>query len=176
MMLGRGIRTLYVDIKKKRETKQRRKREQQRLSEQPHGSAPSIREERLKNSDDGHTLPSRDGGGNPCPRLHMQGTVSQTRNASQTVDWIDTGPLEDILPKYEHGAARLPTYEDTLVEFPRRRDREHDEQASRQIHESRHRARACTGIRIRTRHGLDVEQGAAVMWYDALEDQYEIIA
>jgi hypothetical protein len=181
MILSRSI----LDIKKKRETKQQQKREQQRLSEQSHGSArfqPSIQsgreyqhssghehpaEEVLRDSDHGHTH-HHDGRNNSFANR----TVAPS--PLQTVDWLDTevvDPLEDTPPMYDHNEAGLPPYDHGS--FSRRRRRQRDGIHARngaQIYEPR--ARACTGMRIRQ----DVNQGGAVIWYDALEDRYEVIS
>jgi len=207
MMLGRSIQNLYVDIKRKRESKRQQKREQQRLSEHRHEFArfePSIHSgggeyQHLSDQGDdhGHTQHHLccDGRNNP-PHLHR----IVAPNPLQTLDWMDTevDPLEDTLPTYDHGAARLPPYDHTLpnstggmVVFPRRGRRcqregrqphTHDEPLDgngRRINELQPRAYACTGMRIREHPGLDVDRGAvggAVIWYDALEDRYEVIS
>ena len=183
MILSRRIHAL--DIKKKRETQ---KREQQQLSEQSqlsHGSTsarfqPSIQsgreyhehsgEEILRDSDHGHTH-HYDGRNNSF----AHGTV--VPGPLQTFDWLDTevvDPLEDTPPMYDQNAARLPPYDHS------RRGRRQRE-GSRAHGEARNGAqinerRACTGMRIRDHPGLDVNQGGAVIWYDALEDRYEVIS
>ena len=200
IMLGRGIQTLYIGMKKKRETKQQQKREQQRLSKGLHGSArfqPSMQsgrgeyqhlgdhEHRVEesSSDHGHSH-HRDG-------RHVR---LRTMVPSQH-DWLDTGgldSLEDTLPTYDQVIAQLPAYAHTLqnstVAPPRcrrRRDhrRPHDTLGGNRgcINESQSqtRARACTRIRIREHPESDVVDhgavGGAVIWYDALEDRYEVI-
>ena len=188
MILSRSIHTL--DIKKKRETKQQQKREQQWLSEQSHGSArfqrsdreyqhlgghEHSREEISRDSDHGHTHRHDE-------RNYSFAQRTGVPSPLQTFAWLDTDPLEDTPPMYDHNAARLPPYDHGS--FPRhgRRQREgsHGEVSvarggnGAQINEPR--ARACTGMRIRDHPGLDVNQGGAVIWYDALEDRYEVIS
>lgn len=179
MILSRSIHALY--IKKKQETQ---KREQQRLSEQSHGSArfqPSIQSgqeyqhlgghgEVLRDSDHGHTHHRRNN------------SFGHRTSPLQTLDWLDTevvDPMEDTPPMYDHNAAQLPPYDRPSRERGQREgSRAHGEvpvtRNGGQINEPR--ARACTVMRIRDYPGLDVNQGGAVIWYDALEDRYEVIS
>ena len=189
MILSRSIHTL--DIKKKRETKQQQKRERQRLSEQSHGSSahfqPSIQSGREYQHLGGYEHPGEeilrdsDHGDDGQNNSFAHRTV--VPSPSQTFDWLDTeiiDSLEDTPPTYDHNAARLPPY--NHGSFPRHGRRQgegnHGEvSAARngaQINEPR--ARACTGMRIRDHPGVDVNQGGAVIWYDALEDRYEVIS
>ena len=192
MIFSRSIHAL--DIKKK-ETKQQKNREQQRLSEQSHESAhfqPSIQsgreyqhlgghehpgEEVLRNSDHDH------GQNNSFAHSFAHRTV--VPSSSQTFDWLETevaNPLEDKPPMYDHNAARLPPYDHGSLPHRRSRQREGchgDVSVARngtngmQINEPRGRG-ACTGMRITDHAG--VNQGGTVIWYDALEDRYEVIS
>ena len=188
MILSRSIHAL--DIKKKRETQ---KREQQRLFEQSlDGSArfqPSIQSGREYQYIGGHEHPREevlrdthrhDGRNNSLAHR----TVAVVPSPLQTFDWLETevvGPLEDSPPMYDHNAARLPPYDHGSFPFRGRRQREggrtHCEvSVSRnraQINEPRE-ARACTEMRIRDHPGLN--EGGGVIWYDALEDRYEVIS
>ena len=166
IMLGRGIQSLYIEIKKKRETKQQQKREQQQLSHESARLQPSIEsgyqhlgghehtgEEILRDSDYHH-----DGRNN-----------SVVPTALQTLDWLNTevvDPLEDTPPMYDHNATRLPPYDHTLpnltASIPRRGRRRQGEGSRRQITEMRIREHA--------------DQERTVIWYDALEDRYEVIS
>jgi len=176
MMLGRSIQTLFVDIKRKMATKK-----QQRLSgstrPQPlgRGEYRHLADEELSRDPD-HTH-RYNGLNNPSPR-------SQLHRTPRSVDWLDTevvDPVEDVPPVYDHGAARLPPYDHTLpnpagllVHRGRRRHiASHNEVTAGSG--SHINTRACTGIRIRECPGLDEDQGA-VIWYDALEDRYEVIS
>ena len=193
MILSRSIHAL--DIKKK-ETKPQQNREQQRLSEQSHGSA-TIQsgrdyqhlgdredhedpgEEALRDSDNGNTH-HHDGQNDSFAHR----TVVSTRSPLQTFDWLDTevvDPLEDTPPIYDHSAARLPPYDhgSFLRRGRRQREGRHREAsvARNGVHINEPRIRgACTGMTIREHPGLDVNQGGAVIWYDALEDRYEVIS
>lgn len=194
MILSRSIHAL--DIKKRRETQ---KREQQRLSEQSqaHGPArqPSIQsgreyqyiggghehpgEEVLRDSDHTHRY---DGRNNSLAHRTVVPSPLQTFN------WQDTevvvGPLEDTPPMYDHNAARLPPYDHGSFPCRGRRQREGGRRAHCEVPVARNRAqinepreaRACTGMRIRDHPGLDVNQGEAMIWYDALEDRYGVIS
>lgn len=172
MFLSRSINAL--DIKRK-ETKQQRKRDQQRLSEQSHES-PSIHSGREYQHLGGHEHP-----GEEALRDSDHGHDGRNNSFSQTIEWLDTevvDPLEDKLPMYDHNAARLPPY-DGNGSFPhtrRQREGSHgDVRNGAQINEARRRGGACTEMRIM--HHPDVmNQGGAVIWYDALEDRYEVIS
>jgi hypothetical protein len=174
-ILSRSIHALGI---KKKETKQQ-KREQQQLYEQSHESTrfqPSIHsseehpdlggqaEEVLRDSDNGHD-------GRNAHRAVVPSPL-------QTSDWLDTevvDPLEDKPPLYDHNAARLPPYDHGSFPYRRRqREGSHgDVGIGVQINEPRGRG-ACTGMRIMGHP--DVNQGGAVIWYDALEDRYEVIS
>ncbi|KAF8806921.1 hypothetical protein BYT27DRAFT_7190629 [Phlegmacium glaucopus] len=154
-------------------------------------------EEILGGSDHDHTQHHfrRDGENNPRTHPQLHRTVAPS--PLQTLDWMDTpvDPLEDTLPTYDHGAAQLPPYDHTLPNSTgritsrrgRRRQREGrqayeplDGIGRRINNEPQLRARACTGIRIREHPGLDVDHdqgaGGGIIWYDALEDRYEVIS
>lgn len=188
-ILSRSIHAL--DIKKKWETKQQQKREeQQRVSEQSHGSAsfqPSIQSgreyqhlgghehprEALRDSDHGHTY-HHDGRNNSSTPVVL--------SPSQTFDWLDTeavDPSEDTPPMYDHNASRLPPYDHGSLPRRGRRQREGSPGEVSVVRNGAQisvpRARACTGMRI-SHPSLNVNQGGAVIWYDALEDRYEVIS
>lgn len=159
VMLGRGIQTLYVDMKKKRETKQQQKRERRRLSEQSRGSAGL---QTLVQPDRGEYQHLRDSGHDHHDERDNLPVSSRTRPL-QRMD------REDMPPTYDHCTGVLPPYDHTLpnpTAIPHRGRREGRDEIS-----ARPRARACTGIRIRE---PDVDQ--TVIWYDALEDRYEVIS
>lgn len=183
MMLGRSIQTLYVDIRKRMKIKQRKRKEQRQLSERSHGYArpqPSGRGEEYRHLGDHGEELSRDpdhdhynGLNNPSSRPQSHRTV-----APRPLDWLDTetvDPAEDAPPVYDHGAARLPPYDHTLPGSLPRRGRRRHRRSHHEISAGHINTRACTGIRIRECPGLDVNQGA-VIWYDALEDRYEVIS
>jgi hypothetical protein len=170
IMLGRGIQTLYIEIKKRRETKQQQKREQQQqLSERFHESAhlqPSIQSEYQHLG--GHEHPGGEISRHSDHHHHGRNN-SVVPTALQTLDWLNTevvDPLEDTPPMYDHNATRLPPYDHTLLNFtasfPQRGRRRQREDSRRQITEMRIREHA--------------DQERTVIWYDALEDRYEVIS
>ena len=184
MILSRSIHAL--DMKKK-EKKQQQNREQQRLSEQSDGSV-TIQsgqeyqhlgghehsgEEALRDSDHDHTH-HRDGRNDSFAHRTVAPSLMQT------FDWLETevvNPLEDTPPIYDHNATRLPPYDHGSVPRRGRRHRESRASVARngaQINEPR-AGGACTAMRVREHPGLDVNRGA-VIWYDALEDRYEVIS
>ena len=173
MVLSRNIHAL---AKKKKNTKHQQKREQQRFFERFHESArfqPSTQSGQEYQHLDGHEHPGEEG-----LRDSNQGHPSPL----QTFDWLDTevvDPSEDKLPTYDDKAARLPPYDHGS--FPhRRRQREgshgdvrNGAQINERFNEPGGRG-ACTGMRIMDHP--DVNHGGAVIWYDALEDRYEVIS
>lgn len=200
-MLGRSIQTLYVNIKKKRETEEEEKREQQRLSEQSYESAcfrSSMQSSRGEYQHlNGHEHPGgeilRDLDHHDEQNTHRMAVAPST---FQILDDCVNTEVGDTPPMYDHNATRLPPYDHTLpnltASFPgcgRGRQREgsrsgrHDginlvTRNGRQINKAQPRARACTGMRIRSEYpGLESEDHReAVIWYDALEDRYEVIS
>jgi hypothetical protein len=178
IILGRSIQTFYTDIKKKRETKQRQKREEERIAEsnesthfqstlqsqyQHLGGNEHRGEEIRRNSDYGHDEPND---------LFAHSLRTVVSSPLQTLDWLNTevaDPLEDTPPIYDHNATRLPPYERNVIG--------HGDFSPGGINEDwQPRARACTGMRISEHPGLNLDQGRVVIWYDALEDRYEVIS
>ena len=169
MILSRSIHTLDT---KRKETKQ------QPLSEESDESArfqPSIQSGREYQHLDGHEYPAEE------VLRGRNNSIAHRRVPSPLQNFEDTevaDPLEDKPPIYDHNAARLPPYDHGS--FPHeRRQREGSHGNARngmQINERFNEPRrgACTGMRIM--HHPDVNEGGAVIWYDALEDRYEVIS
>ena len=168
MILSRSIHAFGI---KKKETKQQQKGEQQRLSD----SEQSDESARFQRS----IQPGRELGGHENPRVDSDhgpnSSIAVVPSPLQTFDRLDTevvDALEDKPPMYDHYAARLPPYDQGRFPHRRRqRERSHGDVGNGvQINE---RPGACTRMRIMDQ---GVYQGGAVIWYDALEDRYEVIS
>ena len=148
MILYRSIHAFYIK-------KRGGKREQERFSssEQSHGSAQSLAGQEYQHEHPGEERSSDSDHGHDS-------------FANRTVDLLET-EVVDAPPMYDYGAARLPPYDG-----PRRSRRQREgSHGARQIYA---RARACTGMRVVVNR--DQGGGGAVIWYDALEDRYEVIS
>lgn len=127
--------------------KRGKKREQEGFSssEQSHGSAQSL-------------------AGQEYQHEHPGEERSSDSDHGHDSFWLET-EVVDAPPMYDYGAARLPPYDG-----PRRSRRQREgSHGARQIYA---RARACTGMRVVV--NCDQGGGGAVIWYDALEDRYEV--
>ena len=184
MILSRSIHAFDT---KRKETKQQ-KREQQRLSEESDESAgfqPSIQPGREYQHLDSHEHPGEevlrdtDHGHSERPGDNSIAHRAVVPSPLQTFNWLDTevvDPLEDKPPIYDHNAARLPPYDHGSFQRRQRGGSHGNATNGVQINESFNEPRrgACTGMRII--HRPDVNEGGAVIWYDALEDRYEVIS